>query len=104
MVSSITIPSELSKNRQEHRFPIGPMAQSIFREIWVDRGWNNPPPAEKLPNTYRTDYLFPARKTWRGAGTVYNAWNKDKPKLDARSGVTDWVIHDLRRTLSSNWA
>jgi hypothetical protein len=49
-------------------------------------------------------YLFPARKTWRGGGTVYNAWGKDKPKLDERSGVTGWVIHDLRRTLRSKWS
>jgi integrase len=85
---TIAFPANLigNKNSQEHVFPIGPMAQAILAE---------------LPTEGR---LFPARKTWRGVGTVYNAWNKDKPKLDARSGVTGWVIHDLRRTFSSNWA
>jgi integrase len=84
----IALPAELTgnKNRQEHIFPVGPMTQDIVSE---------------LP---REGYLFPARKTWRGAGTVYNAWNKDKPRLDKRSGVTGWVIHDLRRTLRSKWA
>jgi integrase len=84
----IAFPADLTgnKNRQEHVFPIGPMSQAIITE---------------LP---REGYLFPARKTWRGAGTVYNAWSKDKPRLDQRSRVTSWVIHDLRRTFSSNWA
>jgi integrase len=82
----IAFPSEFSKNRQEHVFPIGPMSRAILAE---------------LPTS---GYLFPARKTWRGRGSVYNAWNKDKPRLDKRSGVTGWVIHDLRRTFSSNWA
>jgi integrase len=82
------LPADLTgnKNSQEHTFPIGLMTQALLAE---------------LP---REGYLFPARKTWRGHGTVYNAWNKDKPRLDARSGVTGWVIHDLRRTFSSNWA
>lgn len=48
-------------------------------------------------------YVFPARKTWRKGGTVYNAWNKDKPRLDTASGVTGWVLHDLRRTVGSSW-
>jgi integrase len=84
----IALPAELTgnKNRQEHIFPIGPTTQAILAELPED------------------GYLFPARKTWRGGGTVYNAWNKDKPRLDKRCGVTGWVIHDLRRTLRSKWA
>jgi integrase len=101
----ITLPPKLTgnKNSQEHIFPIGPMAQAILLHGQIDKMsgkiGSNPQDLEKLEG-----YLFPARKTWRGAGTVYNAWNKDKPKLDARSGVIGWVIHDLRRTFSSNWA
>ena len=82
----IRLPATLTKNRREHLFPIGKCAQAILAE---------------LP---KKGYLFPARKTWRTAGTVYNAWNKDKPRLDTKSGVTGWVLHDLRRTLVSNWA
>jgi integrase len=82
----ITLPASLTKNKREHTFPYGPMAAAIF---------------ETLP---KEGYLFPARKTWRGTGTVYCAWNKDKPKLDKASGVTGWVLHDLRRTLVSSWA
>jgi integrase len=82
----ITLPATLTKNKHEHTFPYGPMTATIL---------------DTLP---KTGYLFPARKTWRGTGTVYCAWNKDKPKLDRASGVTGWVIHDLRRTFVSSWA
>jgi integrase len=83
---TITLPPELTKNRREHTFPYGDMTAVILSTI----------PKGK--------YLFPARKTWRKGGTVYNAWNKDKPKLDIASAVTGWVLHDLRRTFVSSWA
>jgi integrase len=82
----IRLPPQLTKNPHEHLFPIGPMMREIVAAL----------PSE--------GYLFPPRKTWRGSGSVYNAWGKDKPRLDQRSGVTGWVLHDLRRTFSSNWA
>lgn len=82
----ITLPASLTKNKREHVFPYGPMTAAILA---------------KLP---KQGYLFPARKTWRGPGTVYCAWNKDKPRLDKASETSGWVIHDLRRTLVSGWA
>lgn len=82
----ITLPSSLTKNKKQHSFPYGPMT------------------AEILATLPKTGYLFPARKTWRGGGTVYCAWNKDKPRLDKASGTSGWVIHDCRRTLVSTWA
>jgi integrase len=63
----IRFPTSLTKNGREHLFPVGTIAQQILKE---------------LP---KTGYLFPARKTWRAGGTVCNAWNKDKPKLDQAS-------------------
>jgi integrase len=85
----LTFPAHVTKNKREHRIPIGPTALAIISDQPRVNG-----------------YVFPARKNWsRGKqATVYNAWGKDKPKLDQRSGVTDWVIHDLRRTLVSGWA
>jgi integrase len=83
---TITLPAAITKNGRQHTFPYGDMAAAILATL----------PKGK--------YLFPARKTWRKGGTVYNAWNKDKPKLDTASGVTGWVLHDLRRTLVSSWA
>jgi integrase len=77
----ITFPPELTKNRREHKFPFGQMSEEILHAALSRR------PHQQSP------YLFPARKTWRKKATVYNAWNKDKR-----------VLHDLRRTVSSNWA
>jgi len=35
---------------------------------------------------------------------VFNDWSGCKSRLDTRSKVTNWVIHDLRRTFSTNCA
>jgi integrase len=32
----------------------------------------------------------------------YNGWGTPKAKLDKLSGVTDWTLHDLRRTYATN--
>ncbi len=34
----------------------------------------------------------------------FNDWNRCKQVLDKKIGVTDWVIHDLRRTFATNCA
>jgi integrase len=83
---TITLPREIAKNRRQHTFPYGEVTAEILAAI------------------PKGDYLFPARKTWRGEATIYNAWNKDKAKLDDASGVVGWVLHDLRRSLVSTWA
>ena len=52
-------------------------------------------------------YLFPAsRGTWRAgkATSFFNAWGKNKVALDVASGITDWTLHDLRRTFATNLA
>lgn len=83
----IRLPPTLTKNKREHLFPIGPLAQGI---------------TAGLPNE---GFLFPARRPGRrGRATVFNAWVKDKAALDTQSGVTGWVLHDLRRTLVTMWA
>jgi integrase len=85
----ITLPSEITKNSREHTFPIGPMARAV-----ID--------AQQRRN--ETPYLFPARKTWRKHSTVYNAWNKDMPKLRTASQTVAWVPHDCRRTFRTKWS
>lgn len=81
--NSITLPSLLTKNSRQHTFPLGTMAKALL----------NPPQPSKV-------LLFPAL----GKQTPFNGWSKSKPKLDQRSGVSDWVLHDLRRTFASNLA
>ncbi|WP_317056562.1 tyrosine-type recombinase/integrase [Roseovarius rhodophyticola] len=34
----------------------------------------------------------------------FNSWSKSKARLDRRSGVKDWVLHDCRRYFSSTMA
>jgi integrase len=36
------------------------------------------------------------------APLAFSGWSKSKARLDQDSGVTDWVIHDLRRTYVTN--
>lgn len=74
---TITLPAWLTKNGREHCFPIGPMAQEVLKA---------------LPR--KGDYLFEGRVH----DQPYNGWNKHKAELDKKSGVKNWVLHDLRRT------
>jgi integrase len=38
------------------------------------------------------------------AESPLNGFGKNKDRLDALSGVSDWVVHDLRRTAASGMA
>lgn len=81
----LVLPASLAKNNLEWTVPLGPIALKILHSRFND-----------------TPYLFPARKNWRKKSLVYNAWGKDKPKLDKKANVQDWVIHDLRRSFQTH--
>lgn len=88
----ITLPSALTKNRREHRFPIGDMTLKVLASVprWKD----NP-------------YVFPASRTGikgKPATTTFNGWSKAKAALDKKLKFAHWTLHDLRRTLRTNWA
>src|SRR5581483_8561349 len=73
------LPKELCKNGRDHIFPLGPRAAALCTEA--------------VPSA--SGLLFPAR----GKPTKpFNGWSKSKMLLDEASGVTDWTLHDLRRT------
>src|SRR6185437_10290019 len=42
-----------------------------------------------------SDLVFPGR------GGVFNGFSKSKADLDARSGIIEWRLHDIRRTLAT---
>jgi integrase len=44
------------------------------------------------------DLAFPGE-----GGVVMSGFSKMKAALDKRTGVKNWVLHDLRRTAASNW-
>jgi integrase len=73
-----TLPSELTKNGREHSFPFAACTAVILAHF-VDR----------------TGLLFAAR----GKGSrPFNGWSTSKAVLDKASGVSNWTLHDLRRT------
>lgn len=80
---TITLPSWLAKNSRTHTIPLGPMARGILK----------PPRGSEV-------CYFPAL----GKLTPFNGHSPCKRRLDERSGVTDWRLHDLRRTFASGLA
>lgn len=79
----VTIPASLAKNNREHRVPLAPMAASLL-------------PLEVDPE----GYLFTAED----GVTRFQSLSSGKRCLDARSGVMNWRLHDLRRTFASGMA
>ena len=47
------------------------------------------------PRTEGRDCIFATRRE-----TAFSGWSKAKHQLDAKSGVQDWRLHDLRRTVA----
>jgi integrase len=79
-----TFPASLTKNKREHTFPIGPFAAQLLTATASMNG-----------------ILFPARS---GKGPHFNGWSKAKEQLDQISGVGDWTLHDIRRTMATRMA
>lgn len=83
---AITFPAGFTKNKREHRIPIGPLTKEIIAAI---------------PGT--TDLLFPAK----GKGKEelpFNGWSKCKSEFDKPLSLVPYTLHDFRRTYSSNLA
>jgi integrase len=81
--SSFTIPASRSKNKRPHTLPVMPMMGEIITGV---------------PRLASRDQLFGLRSHG------FTAWYDGKPALDKRSGVRDWVVHDLRRTVATRMA
>ena len=81
-----TIPGGRAKNGKEHIVPLSSQAQSILKD------------APRLENEDKDDaspFVFPGR------GGAFNGFSKAKAALDAASGVKEWRLHDLRRTMAT---
>jgi len=79
------IPAERTKNGRAHSLPLAPMAAEIIAGL--------PRCNDRL--------AFPARGNDEAA---FSGWSKAKKQLDTLSGVTDWTLHDLRRTTATRLA
>ena len=80
---AITLPAALTKNGREHTFPLGITAKALLHPVPPENG-----------------YFFLAS----GKATPFNGYSTCKPKLDGRSSVSGWTLHDLRRTFASGLA
>jgi hypothetical protein len=76
--STWTVPASRAKNGTTHIVPLSAPAQDLLRNV---------PRFGEL--------AFP------GLRGPFNGWSKAKAALDAKSGVTNWRLHDLRRTAAT---
>ncbi len=74
-----TIPGSRTKNAAPHTVPLAEPVRAILRAT---------------PRCGKLVFGGPDSKAFAG-------WSKAKTRLDARSGVTSWRLHDLRRTLAT---
>lgn len=87
-LSTWTIPGDRAKNGVAHFVPLPPQAQAILRKA----------PRIELDAPGKSDHptlVFPGQ---RGP---FNGFSKAKETLDKNSGVKDWRLHDLRRTMAT---
>jgi integrase len=75
------LPAARSKNKKQHELPLMPMALSIIRSV---------------PRMVSRSCLFGVH-----SDKGFAAWDKSWRALVARSGVSGWTPHDLRRTFST---
>jgi integrase len=79
----IALPKERTKNSRPHDVPLSPQALAVLNEA---------------PDYERRACVF-------GRGdTGFSGFGKCKERLDQASGVADWTLHDLRRTMATRMA
>ena len=79
----VTFPTSITKNGQQHTIPIPALALGLIGDL-----------------SQRTGLIFPSNRT----GELIAGWGKLKPELDKASGVSNWTLHDLRRTWATRSA
>jgi integrase len=79
-----TLGAERSKNHRAHELPL----LSAAREIIV-----------QAPHRLTRDYLFGS-----SGGGGFSRWSAAKSELDQRCGVSNWTLHDVRRSVATRMA
>ena len=77
----LILPASRVKNGRQHEVPLSAQAVAIL---------------ERQPRRNSSEYLFGRRG--------FNDWAVAKTKLDARAGIAEWHLHDLRRTAATQMA
>lgn len=81
------VPSDRMKGKREHEIPLSRFAADLLRRL---KGLG-----------LSDEYVFATEDT--DGNTVPMDWfSKPKARLDRLSGVSDWRLHDLRRTVATN--
>lgn len=78
-----TMSAERTKNKRSHIVPLSRQVLDILKTI---------------PMRANRDLLF-----GEGKGS-FSGWSRSKQRLDQRSGVNDWTLHDLRRSAVTGMA
>jgi integrase len=78
----IVLPPTRTKNKRQHELPISRQALAIL---------------QRQPRRNDTNFLFGAERGFRN-------WGKAKLALDKRLKISDWHLHDLRRSCATGMA
>jgi len=78
-----TLPAARSKNKRAHGLPLLPAMLAIIKAV---------------PKLAGRDQLFGQR------GGGFSSWQRGKDALDQRSGVKNWTVHDIRRSVATRMA
>jgi integrase len=78
------LPASRAKNGRQHELPLMPMVLDIIAGV---------------PRRATRDYLFGVS----GQNGFYR-WSAAKEMLDKRCGVTEWTLHDIRRSVATRMA
>jgi integrase len=79
---AINLPKERTKNHRAHQIPLSDMAMAILSSIGLSE-----------------DLIFNGR-----GNRPFGNWSYAKELLDKHSGVSHWVIHDIRRSVATGMA
>jgi integrase len=78
----LSLPAHVCKNGRDHCIPLGGTSAALLTKLITEQ-----PSASAR--------IF-SRKT--GTSKAFISWSRPKQNLDRACGVTDWTLHDLRRT------
>jgi integrase len=82
-----TIAADRAKNKTAHVVPLPPRVQAILAAVTRRKNVD--------PKSNQPEFVFP------GQSGRFNGFGKSKAALDKSSGVGDWRLHDLRRTMAT---
>lgn len=97
--STWTLPASRSKNAKLHCVPLSSQAQEVLRKSPRFAKDDADKQGEAGENHTKDDGK--AALVFAGEEGVFSGWSKSKARLDGRSGVEGWRLHDLRRTMAT---